>query len=123
MELHCRCHRHSSLQALNSSGMWGPDLPGSEACLGAETAPYLDGGSIKVRPCDASDSLLTCAANRLPHNERAARLGWQAMEGKTQTSPEPHWLQRIVIGRNPSFTLLRIVVLVVTVAVVVKFVL
>ena len=45
------------------------------------------------------------------------------MEGKTQTSPGPHWLQRIIIGRNPTFTLVRIVILVVTVAVVVKFVL
>jgi signal peptidase I len=39
------------------------------------------------------------------------------------TAPRPSWLQIILIGRNPQFTLARIVVLVVTCFVVSKFVL
>ena len=41
----------------------------------------------------------------------------------TETSPPPSWLQVVLIGRNPRFTLLRILVLVVTCFVVTRFVL
>jgi signal peptidase I len=50
--------------------------------------------------------------------KRAAR-----MEGQKQSGPEPHWLQRVVIGRNPYFTLVRVLILVVTCVIVFKFVL
>jgi signal peptidase I len=45
------------------------------------------------------------------------------MEGTTQPSTQPHWLQRVVIGRNPYFTLVRILILVVTCVIVFKFIL
>jgi signal peptidase I len=45
------------------------------------------------------------------------------MEGQTQSSPKPHWLQRVVIGRNPYFTLVRVAILVVTCFIVFKFIL
>jgi signal peptidase I len=45
------------------------------------------------------------------------------MEGQKQSSTEPHWVQRVVIGRNPYFTLVRVIILVVTCLVVFKFVL
>jgi signal peptidase I len=40
-----------------------------------------------------------------------------------ESPAEPSWLRRVVIGRNPKRTLARIVILVVTVFVVIKFVL
>jgi len=45
------------------------------------------------------------------------------MAMNAEASPQPSWLRIILIGRNPQFTLLRIVVLVVTCFVVTRFVL
>jgi len=59
---------------------------------------------------------------RTIHARRQQNLS-RGMEGQKQSSPEAHWVQRVVIGRNPYITLIRIIVLVVTCLVVFKFVL